>query len=86
MHVIVVVLQDESLALIELKQRQAGLARAGVSLGRTDLPAIARAFGGHGVQVETAEALRNALTEAMEASVFTMVACSISASSYIDCF
>ena len=76
----------QSLALIELKQRQAGLARAGVSLGRTDLPAIARAFGGHGVQVETAESLRNALTEAMEASVFTMVACSISASSYIDCF
>ena len=44
--VVVVVLQDESLALIELKQRQAGLPALGVRLGRTDLPAVARAFGG----------------------------------------
>ena len=48
--VILVVLQDESLALIELKQRQAGLPQLGVRLGRTDLPAVARAFGGAGAR------------------------------------
>lgn len=81
-----VVLQDESLALIELKQRQAGLARAGVSLGRTDLPAVARAFSGRGIQIETAEALREALVEAIDAPVFTLVACAIRAASYVDRF
>jgi acetolactate synthase-1/2/3 large subunit len=84
--VVVVVLQDASLALIELKQRQAGLVRAGVRLGRTDLPAIARAFGGRGMQVEAAEGLRAALAEAFAAPGFTLLACSIEADGYLDCF
>jgi acetolactate synthase I/II/III large subunit len=82
----VVVLQDHSLALIELKQRQAGLARSGVALGDTDLPAVARAFGGVGVQVTTATALRAALDEALTAPVFTLIACQISADCYVDRF
>ena len=65
LRVILVVLQDASLALIELKQRQAGLPPLGVSLGRTDLPAIARAFGGVGYEVASAEELRAALSEAL---------------------
>jgi hypothetical protein len=39
-------LQDESLALIELKQAQAGLERRGVRLGKTKFEDIAPAFGG----------------------------------------
>ena len=65
LNVILVVLQDESLALIELKQRQAGLPQLGVRLGRTDLPAVARAFGGAGAEVASAEELHAALTEAL---------------------
>jgi acetolactate synthase I/II/III large subunit len=84
--IMVVVLQDRSLALIELKQRQAGLARSGVALGDTDLPAVARAFGGVGVQVTTATALRAALDEALTAPVFTLIACQISADCYVDRF
>lgn len=80
--VVLVTLQDASLALIELKQRQAGLARAGVGLGRTDLPAVARAFGGRGVQVGSAAALRAALAEALAAPCFTLMACSIEVDSY----
>lgn len=82
--VIVVVLQDQSLALIELKQRQAGLDRYGVTLGPTDLAAVARAFGGGGIQVETRASLRTALAKALTAPAFTVIACQIDAESYIN--
>lgn len=80
--VVVVVLQDGSLALIELKQRHAGLPRAGVGLGRTDLPAVARAFGGRGFQVGDQAALRAALAEAVAAPGFSLIACAIAAEGY----
>ena len=82
--VVLVVLQDASLALIELKQRAAGLACHGVRLGRTDLPAVARAFGGRGVQVGSTEGLRAALAEALAAPVFTLLACTVAAEDYRD--
>lgn len=82
--VIVVVLQDQSLALIELKQRQAGLGRSGVTLGPTDLAAVARAFGGVGVQVETQVSLRTALANALVSPTFTVIACQIDAESYVN--
>ena len=47
-----------SLALIEMKQRQARPAAAGRRLGRTDLAALAPAFGGVGYEVASAEELR----------------------------
>ncbi len=81
--VVVLVLQDESLALIDLKQQQAGLARAGVALGATRFDEIARAFGGRGVAVEDATALSAALREALAADRFTVVACRIGASAYV---
>ena len=86
LRAILVVLQDASLTLIELKQRQAGLPPLGVSLGRTDLPAIARAFGGVGYEVASAEGLRAALSEALATQAFTVIACRIDADSYQDAF
>ncbi len=81
--VTVVVLQDASLALIELKQRQSQLATVGVDLGRTDLAAVARAFGGVGATVRDADALAAALATARTATVFTVIACEINASDYL---
>jgi acetolactate synthase I/II/III large subunit len=86
LRVILVVLQDACLALIELKQRQAGLPQLGVRLGRTDLPAVAQAFGGAGAEVASAEELRDALVEALAVPGFSVIACSISADSYADAF
>lgn len=54
---IVCVLVDESLALIELKQRASQRPNVGVDFSGTDFPAVARAFGGHGVWVDDAECL-----------------------------
>jgi acetolactate synthase-1/2/3 large subunit len=84
--VVVVVFQDASLALIELKQAAAGLARAGVGLGRTDLAGLAGAFGGRGVTVADAEGLRTALRDAFSAPTFTLVACAFDADQYAGAF
>ncbi len=83
--VVILVLQDESLALIELKQRQAGLARAGVRLGRTRYEEIAAAFSGTGVRVCDRAALEAALRAAFGGSSFTLIVCEIEAQAYVDC-
>lgn len=58
---------DRSLALIELKQRRMGLPNLGVDFPGTDLAAVARAYGGHGVCVrdlpQLAAACRDALAQ-----------------------
>jgi thiamine pyrophosphate-dependent acetolactate synthase large subunit-like protein len=46
--VVIVVFIDESLALIELKQRKSKLQNLGVDFGATDFPAVTRALGGIG--------------------------------------
>lgn len=84
--VTVVVFQDRSLALIALKQQQAGLAPAGVALGETDFAAIARAFGGHGETVTTSEALEAALAAAAGRPGFSLIACRFDADAYQNAF
>ncbi len=84
--IVIVVLQDESLALIALKQNQSGLAPSGVAMGQTNYARIAEAFGGHGVNVETAHDLREALREAPLRTTFTLIACQIEAKSYVNAF
>lgn len=80
--VIVMVMQDESLALIELKQAQAGLAERGVRLGRTRYEDVARAFSGEGVRVADRDSLAAALQAALAAKTFTLIVCDIRASDY----
>lgn len=84
--VVVLVLQDRSLALIELKQDQAGLARAGVGLGATDYAAAARAFGGRGWSVASEEALRAALVEALAGETFGVIAAQVGVEGYRGAF
>ncbi len=81
--VIIVVLQDKSLALIELKQRQAGLAQVGVKLGSTRFEEIAVACGGHGNRVTTTDAMRHALIDAYERQTFTVIVAEIEADAYV---
>lgn len=82
--VIVLVLQDESLALIELKQAQAGLAPHGVRMGATRFAEIARAFDGLGASAASVEELDAALGAALnERRRFSLIACHITAESYV---
>ncbi|MEM9798157.1 MAG: thiamine pyrophosphate-binding protein [Pseudomonadota bacterium] len=80
--VVFVVFVDGSLALIEKKQRARQLPEAGVSFGRPDYAAIARAFGGHGVTVSDRSALSEAMDAALTADTFTVIAAEIDERAY----
>lgn len=81
--VLVVVLQDERLALIDLKQRASGRPQSGVSFGATDFAAVAQAFGGVGVTVSTQAGLEQAALAAFERrDRFTLVAAKIAPDAY----
>ncbi len=80
--VIVCVLVDSSLALIELKQRGSQRFNLGVDFGETDFPAIAEAYGGHGVWIEDRDLLITEAQKALTRSTFTILACRIPARSY----
>ena len=78
----IVVMVDESLSLIEMKQRASQLANAGVDFAGTDFPALAEAMGGHGVWVDDAETLRRKITEALDRPTFTLLAVRIGRRAY----
>lgn len=84
--VVVVVLVDESLGLIALKQQQMGLSRAGVDFGGTDFAGVAQAMGGHGVTVADADALRLEAAAAFGRPGFTLIACRIDSADYAGAF
>jgi acetolactate synthase-1/2/3 large subunit len=69
----IVCFADRSLALIELKQRRLGLPSLGVDFAGTDLAAVARAYGGHGVRVTTAAELEAACRAALAREQFTLI-------------
>jgi len=79
---IFLVFVDASLALIELKQRQRHLPNAGVDFARHDFAAMGRAFSGNGVTVRNRKELRAALTAAMTAQSFTVIAAEIEPGGY----
>ncbi|WP_346913492.1 thiamine pyrophosphate-binding protein [uncultured Roseibium sp.] len=80
--VIVCVLVDCSLSLIELKQRSSQRPNVGVDFGETDFPAVARAYGGHGVWIENAADLEREAGDALQRETFTILACRIPARAY----
>jgi acetolactate synthase-1/2/3 large subunit len=66
-HIVVIVFNDQSLSLIDIKQQQKGFAPHGVHWSRTDFARVMEGLGGRGYRVESSDdyevALRNALTE-----------------------
>lgn len=83
---IIVVLVDESLALIELKQRGTQRPNLGVDFGGSNFPAIAAALGGHGVWVDDAPTLRAEATAALDRETFTVIAARIGRRAYDGTF
>ncbi len=91
--VMIVVFDDRSLALIEKKQRARDLPNLGVDFGGTDpdfagtdYAAIARAFGGVGVRIESLAQLQTELAAAFaeDRDVFTLLHCPIPRHAYDD--
>ena len=75
--VIICVLVDESLALIELKQRTTQRPNLGVDFSGTDFPAVAAAMGGYGVWVDDPDTLKAEAEAALTRESFTLLACRI---------
>jgi acetolactate synthase-1/2/3 large subunit len=84
--VVIVVLVDEALGLIALKQQQMGLTRAAVDFGATDFPAVAQAMGGHGVAILDRDVLRRETEAAFRRQGFSLLACRIDAAAYEGAF
>lgn len=81
--IVVVVIDDASLALIEMKQRAERLPNVGVDSGRTRYAEIARAIGGHGEVVETAGALETAVKAGLaRTDTFTLIHAPIARRAY----
>lgn len=71
--IIICVLVDESLGLIELKQRAMQLPNNGVDFSGTNFPKVAEGFGGHGVWIDDVETLRTEFAAALERDTFTVL-------------
>ncbi len=84
--IVIVVLVDNSLALIELKQSRSNLPNLGVDFGATDLVAVARAYGGDAHWIENNKSFENALTTALGKESFTLLACRINKQQYAGAF
>lgn len=80
--VVIVVFVDESLALIEIKQRNSELINQGVDFGGTDFTAMAKAMGGNGVTVRDREGLAKAVKEGLAAENFTIISAVIGRQAY----
>jgi acetolactate synthase-1/2/3 large subunit len=80
--VVVVVFVDESLALIELKQRANAQDNLGVDFGGTDFAKLAEVMGGIGVTATDRDTLQAAITDGLDADTFTLVACPIGRKAY----
>lgn len=80
--ILIGLLVDESLTLIEMKQRASQRPNLGVDFTGSDFPALATAMGGHGVWIDDAESLRAEATDALSRDCFTVLACRIGRKSY----
>jgi len=82
--IIVVVLDDEEIALIRIKQAIKGVKRHGVDVGGLNWESLAHGFGADGVVVDTAPQLGDALQGALKSGRTTLIVAKIDGSGYID--
>jgi acetolactate synthase-1/2/3 large subunit len=88
--IVICVLVDDSLSLIEMKQRGSQRPNLGVDFGgagrSTDFAALARAFGGHGVSVTDSATLKAEANAALRRDCFTLIAARIPRRAYDGAF
>ncbi len=77
-----IVFADESLSLIEVKQRASGRPNLAVDFGGTDFAAVGRSLGGRGADVTNRDQLESALQEALPAPVFSVISCRLPRQAY----
>ena len=82
----VIVLVDEALSLIDLKQSRSTLPQLGVNFGATDIVAVAKAYGGASEWVTDKKELIGATNRAFMNDGFSVLACRIDKSEYAGAF
>jgi acetolactate synthase-1/2/3 large subunit len=80
--VIVFVFADESLSLIEVKQRANRQPNLGVDFPGTDFARVGRALGGRGFDVCSRKELEAAIEQSLAASVFSVISCRLPRRAY----
>ena len=80
--VIVFVFADESLSLIEIKQRANHQPNLGVDFTGTDFAQVGRALGGLGFDVRSRKELAAAIEQSLAASVFSVISCRLPRQAY----
>lgn len=86
LSMIICVLVDESLALIEMKQRSSQRPNQGVDFGATDFPAVAEAMGLAGCWIDDVETLEAETGAALSRGGVTLLACRIGRRAYDGTF
>jgi acetolactate synthase-1/2/3 large subunit len=84
--IIVLVLDDQEIGLIRVKQEIKGIAPHGVHIGGIDWEKLGHAFGADAIVVETEQALSNALSAALKSQRTTVIAARIDPSGYVAQF
>ena len=84
--IIVLVFDDQEIALIRVKQEIKGVPPHGVQIGGVDWEKLGQAFGADAVVVETEAALADALKAALESNRTTIIAARIDGSGYVAQF
>ncbi len=69
-----------------MKQRGGQLANLGVDFDRFDFAAIGQSLGGNGVRVRNHTELESAISDALTADTYTVIACEIDRQSYDGTF
>jgi len=78
----IIVFVDESLGLIELKQRGSQMANLAVDFDGSDFPAIAKALGGYGSWCDTRQDVQREVSAALDRDSFTLIAARIGRKAY----
>ena len=80
---IVIVFVDDSLALIEVKQKRMQMTKYGVDFdGNYDYIKMAQSFGGEGYEARNMTELKQAMKTAIDSEIFSVIACYINAKDY----
>ena len=82
LSLVAIVLADQAMSLIRLKQEMAGHPPTGTLLGPTDWPAVARGFGAQGIAAGSPAELRAAVAAGLGAEGPTLIEARIDASEY----
>jgi acetolactate synthase-1/2/3 large subunit len=83
-RIVVIVFNDQSLSLIDIKQQQKGFAPCGVRWSRTDFAQVMEGLGGRGYRAESIDAYGAALRKAFDGNGPALIDVSIDPDGYTE--